>query len=241
MTHDTHVWAALDTVRDPELDTSIVELGFVIGCALDTDGTARVRLRLPTYFCAPNFAFLMVADAHDAVSSVAGVSCAEIVLEDHFASAEINAGVAAKAGFVAAFDGLAEHELGELRRDFLRKAMLAAQERTVRPLIAAGHTMEALGRMRLGDLPDTSPQRQLRARRAELGIPSGDDDPLLVTAHGDRVPGNEIPVHLRRARTIRVGIEANTDYCRQLLTERYRLSPASAAQAPLVVRAHPPR
>ncbi len=32
-----------------------------------------MRLRLPTYFCAPNFAFLMVADAYDAVSAVPGV------------------------------------------------------------------------------------------------------------------------------------------------------------------------
>ena len=62
------VRAALDTVRDPELDTSIVELGFVTACSVDDDGTARVRLRLPTFFCAPNFAFLMVADAYDAVA-----------------------------------------------------------------------------------------------------------------------------------------------------------------------------
>ena len=230
------MWAALDTVRDPELDTSIVELGFVTSCTLDADGTARVRLRLPTFFCAPNFAFLMVADAHEAVSGVAGVTRADIVLEDHFASGEINAGVAAKAGFVAAFDGLAEHELDELRRDFLRKAMLAAQERTVRPLLTAGHTMEALGKMRLGDLPDSSAHRRLRARRAELGIPSGDDDPLLVTADGDRVPCDEVPVHLRRARTIRVSIEANADYCRQLLTERYR----DSTGAPRAASSHSP-
>ena len=36
-------------------------------------GAAEVHLRLPTYFCAPNFAFLMVADAHDAVAAVPGV------------------------------------------------------------------------------------------------------------------------------------------------------------------------
>jgi len=112
--HDARLVAALDAVRDPELDTSIVELRFVSECTLDDQGTARVRLRLPTFFCAPNFAYLMVADAHDAVSAVNGVVRAEIVLDDHFASGEINAGVAAKAGFVAAFDGLAEDELDEL-------------------------------------------------------------------------------------------------------------------------------
>ena len=60
------------------------------------DGVAGVRLRLPTYFCAPNFAFLMVADAYDAVSQVDGVRRAEVVLEDHFASDAINGGVAAR-------------------------------------------------------------------------------------------------------------------------------------------------
>ena len=138
MIDPSRVRAALDTVRDPELDTSIVELGFVSVCGVDDDGTARVRLRLPTYFCAPNFAFLMVTDAYDAVSRVDGVTAVDIELEDHFAADEINTGVAARAGFVAAFDGLAENELDDLRRDFLRKAMLAAQDRVVRPLLAAG-------------------------------------------------------------------------------------------------------
>ena len=63
---------------------------------MSADGDAQVRLRLPTYFCAPNFAFLMVADAYDAVSALPGVRTTEVVLEDHFASDAINGGVAAQ-------------------------------------------------------------------------------------------------------------------------------------------------
>jgi len=66
--HATPLLAALGTVRDPELDEPITALGFVSACSLAADGTAEVRLRLPTYFCAPNFAYLMVADAYDAVT-----------------------------------------------------------------------------------------------------------------------------------------------------------------------------
>ena len=66
------VLAALDTVRDPELDEPVTALGFVASCTVSADGDAEVQLRLPTYFCAPNFAFLMVADAYDAVSGGAG-------------------------------------------------------------------------------------------------------------------------------------------------------------------------
>ena len=215
------VRAALDTVRDPELDTSIVELGFVSACSVDEDGTARVRLRLPTFFCAPNFAFLMVADAYDAVAGVEGVGDVDIRLEDHFAAGEINAGVAARAGFVASFDGLAEHELDDLRREFLRKAMLAAQDRVVRPLLAAGVRPDELSTLRLGDVPASADLDRLRVRRGELGIPAGDDDPLLVDVGGRPVDHTEVSVHLRRARTVRVSIDANGDYCRQLLRERY--------------------
>jgi metal-sulfur cluster biosynthetic enzyme len=215
------VRAALDTVRDPELDTSIVELGFVTACSVEVDGTARVRLRLPTYFCAPNFAFLMVADAYDAVARVDGVRAVEIVLEDHFAAEEINAGVAARAGFVASFDGFAEQELDELRGEFLRKAVLAAQDRVVRPLLAAGVRPDQLATLRLGDVPASAATDRLRARRDELGIPSTDDDPLLVHVDGTTVEPGEARVHIHRARTVRVSIDANGEYCRQLLNERY--------------------
>ena len=222
------LWAALDTVRDPELDTSIVELGFVSECSIDPAGTARVLLRLPTYFCAPNFAYLMVADAHDAVARVEGVRAVDVVLEDHFAATEINAGVAAHAGFVASFEGLAEGELDELRQEFLRKAMLAAQDRVARPMLVAGVRPDMLAAMKLGDVPPSPDLDRLRGRRVELGVPAGDDDPLLVDAHGTSVDREEVSVHLHRARTVRVSIEANGDYCRQLLGRRYGAVAASS-------------
>ena len=65
---------------------------------------------------------------------------AEVVLDDHFASAAINGGVAARAGFAASFAGEAVGELDELRADFLRKAVLAGTDQVCRPLLAAGST-----------------------------------------------------------------------------------------------------
>src|SRR5215469_8883544 len=130
------VLTALATVRDPELDEPITSLGFVAACSLSPDGTAEVRLRLPTYFCAPNFAYLMVADAYDAVTAVPGVRTARVLLEDHFAAEAINSGVATQAGFAQSFDGDAVGELHELRRDFLRKAVLAGTDQVCRALQA---------------------------------------------------------------------------------------------------------
>ncbi|MGH3775324.1 MAG: iron-sulfur cluster assembly protein [Pseudonocardiaceae bacterium] len=221
MTLASRALAALETVRDPELDTSIVELQFVSSCTVAPDGMAQVRLRLPTFFCAPNFAFLMVADAYDAVSAVDGVTGTQIVLEDHFAATTINDGVAARAGFVAAFDGEACDELHELRATFIRKAMLAGQDRVVRPLLAAGTQPADLAGMRLGDVTPSPDLDRLRERRAELGIRSDDDAPLLVDGTGAPVGLEALPLHLRRVRTTRVNIEANASHCLSLLATRY--------------------
>jgi metal-sulfur cluster biosynthetic enzyme len=222
VTNSKALLAALDTVRDPELDESVTSLGFVTSCTVSADGVADVRLRLPTYFCAPNFAFLMVADAYEAVSGVAGVRRAQVVLEDHFASDEINRGVAAQAGFVESFVGLAETELHELRTDFRRKAILAATDRVCRPLLAAGRTPDELAELTLGDLPASPDVDRLRSRRAELGLPSGDDAALLVDpVTGAAVGVPALPLHLRRARLTGVSLQANGGVCRGLLRERY--------------------
>ena len=213
---------ALETVRDPELDEPITSLGFVASCAVSADGDARVRLRLPTYFCAPNFAFLMVADAYDAVSAVPGVRTTEIVLEDHFAADAINGGVAARAGFAQSFDGEAVGELHQLRADFLRKAVMAGTDQVCRPLLAAGAEPQALLRMTLGELPPSRALDRLRQRRAELALPAGDGAPLLIEPEtGAAVGGEAMPMHLRRARTTRVSIEANAGICRGMLRHRY--------------------
>jgi metal-sulfur cluster biosynthetic enzyme len=214
------VWTALETVRDPELNKPITSLGFVASCTVSEAGTADVRLRLPTYFCAPNFAFLMVADAYDAVSGVPGVREVHVVLDDHFASAAINDGVAARAGFVGSFPGEARSELDTLRADFVRKAVLAGTDQVCRPLLHDGP--EALAAMTLGDAPPSPDLDRLRQRRAELGLPCGDADPLVIDPWtGAGVSAASLPLHLRRARVTRVGIDANTSVCSGMLRHRY--------------------
>jgi metal-sulfur cluster biosynthetic enzyme len=213
---------ALETVRDPELDEPITSLGFVASCTVSADGDVQVRLRLPTYFCAPNFAYLMVADAYDAVSAEPGVRSTAVVLEDHFASDAINGGVAAQVGFVRSFDGEAVAELDQLRADFLRKAVLAGTDQVCRPLLAGGKDTAALLAMTLGDVPPSRALTRLRERRAELGLPAGDDAPLLVDpSSGAPVAVHALPVHLRRARVTRISIEANSGICRGMLRHRY--------------------
>lgn len=219
------VWRALDTVLGPELDEPVTELDFVESCTVSGDGVAAVVLRLPTFFCAPNFSFLMVADAYDAVTAVPGVTRADVTLADHHASAEINGGVAAQAGFVGAFrgsgQGEAVAELDELRRQFFRKAALAGQDRIARPLVDAGAGPDELAATVLCDVPPSAELDRMRHRRAELGLPHDDAAPLLLHADGTGVTAEQVPLHLRRARLQRVGIEANGAYCTSLLRVRY--------------------
>jgi metal-sulfur cluster biosynthetic enzyme len=217
------VWRALGTVRDPELDESITDLQFVQECTVAGD-EVTVVLRLPTYFCAPNFAYLMVADAADAVRAVPGVRTARVTLADHFASEEINAGVRAGEGFAASFPGLAEPDaadLADLRRTFQRKAHAAAQELVADGLLRSGRTLDDLLVTTLEQVPDMPALDRLRRRRAELGLPAGPSAPLLLDPDGAPVRAEELPLKLRLARTTRVSIEGNGIFCRGLLATRY--------------------
>jgi metal-sulfur cluster biosynthetic enzyme len=210
---------ALSAVRDPELDEPITTLGFVSTCVVSAAGDVVVRLRLPTYFCAPNFAFLMVADAYDAVAALPTVRSADVALEDHFAAAQINAGVAARAGFVGSFAGEAADELDDLRRTFVRKAVMAGTDVVCRPLVAAG--TDPVG-LTIADVPPSADLDRLLRRRAELGLRTDPDAPLLVdVVTGRAIAADAAPKHLGLARLTRTGIEANTGICRGMLRHRY--------------------
>jgi metal-sulfur cluster biosynthetic enzyme len=216
------VLVALATVRDPELDESLPDLGFVSDLEVDGD-RVRVRLRLPTYFCAPNFAYLMVADADTAVRAVPGVRRAEVLLDDHFTSEEINTGIARRRGFQESFEGLADDELDELRTLFRRKALVVRQQRLVKALLDAGATTEELGRLRLGDLPPSPELDAYLQRRSELGLDVGPEAPLVVDTDGRPIPPELLEGHLRFARLTRVSIEGNAGFCRGMLATRYDL------------------
>ena len=221
MTSRSEVLGALSGVRDPELDEPITELAFVSELGIEGD-TVFVRLRLPTYFCAPNFAYLMVADAKAAVLSVPGVRRARVVLDDHYASGEINGGVNEEKGFDGAFpDETESPDLEELRSTFRRKSFVARQEKLCRALLAEGHSPEKLAGMRLGEVPSSEAFEKYLERRAELELDVSPEAPLLVDPGGKRVPKEAVIQHLRFARTVGVSIEGNAELCRGLLTTRY--------------------
>ena len=222
------VLEALATVMDPELDEPVTELGFVRSVALHPSGVT-VHLRLPTSFCSPNFAYLMVSDAQDALRRVRGVGRVTVLLDDHHDSDKINAGIAADAGYLGTFGAEAEESLDALRLTFQRKAHTAAMERCVMALLTSGAArLEDVGRMALGDLPAGRPKEALLRRRADLGLGMSPGDPVVVDEHGVAVPDDELPLRLRLATSVRISIEGNAHFCRGLLATRYADGDATA-------------
>jgi metal-sulfur cluster biosynthetic enzyme len=204
----SQVFEALGTVYDPELDEPITTLGFVGSCVVSERGDVDVRLRLPTPQCAPNFAYLMAADARAAVRRVPEVRDVQVVLEDHYTGDEINAAVGRGAGFESAFPGETAGELDALRALFRRKALLARQARL---LDSAART--------LGELEGPDADR-VRALRRALGIDASDDAPAFVT--GDGTPVTPSDVRFRRMASLTaLSLETNGAICRDLLKVRY--------------------
>jgi metal-sulfur cluster biosynthetic enzyme len=218
----SRVLEELGTVYDPELDEPITTLGFVGSCVVTDDNDVSVRLRLPTPQCAPNFAFLMAADARAAVRRLPEVRELSVVLEDHYTGAEINAAVARGDGFDGAFPGETEApDLEGLRQLFQRKALLAHQARLCQALLAGGASPEAVVALRVSDLPDSADAERSVALRAALGLPCDADAPALVAGDGAPLAAGDLQMWLRRARLVSLSLETNGGMCRDLLRTRY--------------------
>ena len=63
------IYVQLAQVYDPELDQPLTELGFIGGVSIE-GSVVTVRFRLPTFWCAANFAFMMAADIRERVSEL---------------------------------------------------------------------------------------------------------------------------------------------------------------------------
>jgi metal-sulfur cluster biosynthetic enzyme len=217
------VTEALSAVRDPELDEPLTDLGFVKDVRID-GGQVTVTLWLPTYYCAPNFAYIMAEDAKVAVAAVTGVTEVAIRLIDHHASDEINGGLDAGKNFDETFPGeTAGNGLAETRQRFDRKAFVARQQEVYRQLTDKGMTPTEILGLTLGDLPDTPEARRYLDRRARVDLDTSVEAPFLVDLDGKAVTAENLDKHLIFARTVSVSIEGNASFCRALLAVRYGL------------------
>jgi metal-sulfur cluster biosynthetic enzyme len=123
---------ALDRVTDPELDEPVTDLRFIERLTIDHDGSVSIGFRLPTYWCAANFAFLMADDMRRVVAALPWVRNVRVTLGEHMYADKINHGLDHELSFQATFGADASAELDELRRTFLVKAFQRRQEALLR-------------------------------------------------------------------------------------------------------------
>src|SRR6516162_4099847 len=194
----TAVFERLAQVLDPELDESILDLGFVRSLQLRS-GNAEIAVQLPTSWCAVNFAYLMAEDIRRALLAVDGVDRVTVRLGDHCAAEQIEAAVNDGRPFAEAFPGEGAGSLAALRLTFLRKGFLGRQERLLRELRDAGCSAAAVCALPLGEVSTRDDRIVMRQpggasvesgsavilqryleRRAELALDCSPAAPLIV-------------------------------------------------------------
>jgi len=220
------VFRQLAEVYDPELDQPLTELGFIGGVRIAGD-KVTVRFRLPTYWCAANFAYMMASDIRERVSELPWVQRVDVLLQDHFHDEEINEGIKHGKTFLTAFPD-ATDSLDDLRETFRVKAFQARQERVLRWLIRKGIQEEAILRMRVGELEQLLKKRQVAKLvkrylniRQERGLP-GDIGAEAFSHHdGTPIDPGGLQLLLNKASSTRLSMEFNTAFCSGLLKTRY--------------------
>jgi predicted TIM-barrel fold metal-dependent hydrolase len=136
----------LQHILDPELDESILQLGFVQSLHV-YDGHATIVVQLPTSWCAANFAYMMADDTRRALLTVEGIHHVTVRLRDHFAAEAIETAVNSGKPFTEAFPGEGCGSLTALRVTFLHKGFTSRQERLLRDLhVPKGPTVYPLSR-----------------------------------------------------------------------------------------------
>lgn len=225
------LWRRLGEVCDPELDDPITELGFVERATVAGDGGVEVDFRLPTYWCSPNFAYLMLDDIRAVLGALSWKPAFRLRLQDHMFAEEVNRGLDAGSSFSQIFGRLAGGEdLAELRATFARKAYQRRQEAVLLGFRRQGRSDRQVLGMDLATFDGAEPEpgeaaRQKPRYRASLlarwpGRQGG--EPAFVTWDGAPINPAGLGAYLAELRAVRINMEFNGALCRGLKQSRYR-------------------
>ena len=227
------VYQKLSLVYDPELDQSLTELGFIDDVLIYND-EVEVKFRLPTYWCSPNFAFIMAEDIYRYVNELNWVKDVKVQLIEHCASEEINKGVTNGKEFSEAIVnfGGSEGNLEELRMKFQIKAFYARQEKLIKYLIHhMGFSIEYIISMTIEDLQNQRLNGEgslFRSKYVEKKNMFNHENQLaFTTPEGLGLTKDTFNEYLLGIKRTRISMEFNGHYCRGLLEARYNLSSSS--------------
>ncbi|GAB0117818.1 iron-sulfur cluster assembly protein [Acidisoma sp. 7E03] len=221
------LWRRLKAVTDPELDESVVSMGFVESATVAEDGAVAVAFRLPTYWCSPNFAFLMLEDLRGALVALSWRPRFSITLLDHLMGEEINAALAAGHSFDEIVGRLApDADIRALRAIFTKKAFQRRQETVLLALRESGLSNVAMSGLTWAGLQRESGEAAAvalyRAAFTSRFPDSEKDGPAFLTWEGEPLRPDELSQHLAALRAVRINMEFNGALCRGLKESRYR-------------------
>jgi len=228
---EKELWRRLGEVNDPELDEPITEMGFVERAELTGDGSVEVDFRLPTYWCSPNFAFLMLDGVRKALDELSWSPAYQVKLHDHMFAEEVNSGIEEGKTFGEIFAGLAgDQDIGALRETFGKKAFKRRQEAVLLSLRTQGLTdREILGMdlgaydvARFGSGDSANRKSRYRAALVERFPGHRQGDPVFVTWEGQKIPPAALDAYLAELRAVRINMEFNGALCRGLKQARYK-------------------
>jgi metal-sulfur cluster biosynthetic enzyme len=224
---EAEVRVRLAGVSDPELDEPVTDLGFVSRVAVGPAGDVEIGFRLPTYWCAANFAFMMAEDMRAAAAALPWVSAVRVVLDEHMYAETVNRAMSEGLSFREAFGAEAEGDLAAIRFTFAVKAFQRRALAVIEHLFSAGldaGRLVALDIGRLRSLGLGAEGTRLRARYLEkraVAGPADSTDYAFVTHEGVALTEATLPAHLRACRRVAVNGEFNGALCRGLLVARY--------------------
>lgn len=231
------VWMRLSLVTDPELDEAVTDMGFIESYEIMDGGHVHVAFRLPTFWCSPNFAFMMGHDMRASVMALPWVKRVDVVLGEHMYVDQINRGVNGGLSFQETFGDAANGELDEIRQTFRRKAFQWRQEALLTDLLNRGHEAETLVSWTIERLRESSASEAAQhlitryLERRDLSGPFGGTDRAFVTLDGTPLVAGSMTDYLRKIRRIRTNAEFNGALCRRLLDERFSTEPLDFCQS----------
>ena len=221
----------LKTVFDPELDESIVDLGFVSNIKIKTDCSVFIELKLPTYFCSANFAWIMCYDSKKAIEKLSWVLDVEVALIDHFVMNKVNKGLKNNETFSSIFGADKANDIAKLRIKFDKKAFLNRQYLLIQFLRKKNLLDCEIINMTLDNLTifaskfyDDEFNKNLRryeSLKDKLIKNKKNINFAFLGLDGSKIQENNLLDHLRTLRRTTGSITANSEMCKILMKERY--------------------